>query len=307
LLIGPEKFSDAGVFRVRPDLALVTTVDFFPPVVDDPFLYGAIAAANALSDCYAMGGKPLVALCVAGFPNELPKEWIQKIFEGGFGKIAEAGAVIAGGHTVRHSEPMFGFSVTGEVDPARMLTNERARPGDLLYLTKPLGCGPVTTGVKRGKTLPEWAEAAMRSMATLNRAASEAAVEAGATACTDITGFGLLGHAANVARASEVTLAFESSRLPFLPGALSLAAAGVMSGAAGRNRVSLEGDCEYGAGVSSELVSAVLDSETSGGLLISIPPGRSGDLEDRLRRRHVMVCRVGAVESRGAVSIRILR
>ena len=166
-MIGPEKFSDAGIFRVRDDLSLVLTVDFFPPVVDDPEMYGAIAAANALSDCYAMGeaaGGPVRRRV----PERASQETVTAIFRGGFGKVKEAGAVVAGGHTVRHSEPMFGFAVTGEVHPNDMITNERARPGDLLYLTKPLGCGSITTGIKKDKTRPEWARAAMESMAALN-------------------------------------------------------------------------------------------------------------------------------------------
>lgn len=304
-MIGPEKFSDAGIFRVRPDLALVLTVDFFPPVVDDPYLYGAIAAANALSDCYAMGGRPLAALCVAGFPPELDREWITQIFRGGFDKIAEAGAVVAGGHTVKHSEPMFGFSITGEVHPDRMITNEKARPGDLLYLTKPLGCGPVTTGVKKGRTLPEWAAAAMQSMALLNYNASLAAVAAGANAVTDITGFGLLGHAANIARASDVTLEFHTEALPFLPGAMELARAGVLSGGAGRNRLALEGAVDFGKSVAPELISCIFDSETSGGLLICIPHASAGAIEKALEDRNVPVHRVGIVQSRGTTLLKL--
>lgn len=268
-------------------------------------MYGAIAAANALSDCYAMGGRPVAALCVAGFPNEIPKEWIQQIFEGGFRKIAEAGAVVAGGHTVRHSEPMFGFSITGIVDPAKMITNERTQPGDLLYLTKPVGCGPVTTGVKRGKTKPEWAEAAMHSMAALNARASEAAVESQVTAATDITGFGFLGHAANVGRASNVTMIFDINNIPLLDGAAELARDGVMSGGAARNRVALEGDCDYGKGIAPEIISVLLDSETSGGLLLAIPRSRALLLEELLKKRGVLVARVGEVGEKSDVVVRL--
>ena len=305
-MIGPEKFSDAGIFRVRDDLSLVLTVDFFPPVVDDPEMYGAIAAANALSDCYAMGGKPLAVLCVAGFPSELPQETVTAIFRGGFGKVKEAGAVVAGGHTVRHSEPMFGFAVTGEVHPNDMITNERARPGDLLYLTKPLGCGSITTGIKKDKTRPEWARAAMESMAALNAGAAAAAVEARANAATDITGFGLLGHAANVARASGVTLVFEAGKLPFLPGALELAREGVMSGGSGRNRLALGADAETGAGIAHEIVSCVFDAETSGGLLVSIDPARAVALEAALAKRKIPVHRVGRVEAKGGAVVRLV-
>lgn len=250
-----------------------------------------------------MGGTPLAVLCVAGFPADFPQEWIQQIFEGGFSKIKESGAVVAGGHTVRHAEPMFGFSVTGAVDPAKMLTNERARPGDLLYLTKPLGCGAVTTGVKRGKTLPQWAEGAMISMAMLNDRAAQAAVEAGVNAATDVTGFGLLGHAANVARASNVTVVFDTKNLPFLDGAVELAKEGVFSGAAARNRVSLEEDCDFGSGIRGEVIQVLLDSETSGGLLLSIAPERAAALEQSLQKRGVLVARVGFVESKDKFAV----
>lgn len=281
------------------------TVDFFPPVVDDPEMYGAIAAANALSDCYAMGGRPLAALCIAGFPEELPAATVEAIFRGGFAKVAESGAVVAGGHTVRHSEPMFGFAVTGEVHPEKKLTNERARPGDALYLTKPLGCGAITTGIKKGKTAPEHAAVAMRSMATLNARAAEAAVEAGASAATDVTGFGLLGHAANVARASGATLAFDAAALPFLPGALELAGQGVVSGGAARTRRALGGECGYGAGIADAIVSVALDAETSGGLLLAVPADRAGTLEADLSARGVLAARVGDVEPRGAFVVRL--
>jgi len=283
----------------------VLTVDFFPPVVDDPEMYGAIAASNALSDCYAMGGKPLTALCVAGFPDELDRGIVAAILRGGFAKVAEAGAVVPGGHTVRHSEPMFGFAITGEVDPARMLTNAGAKPGDALYLTKPLGCGAITTGIKREKTSPAHARAAMDSMATLNARAAEAAVEAGASASTDVTGFGLLGHAANVARASGVTLAFDAARLPILDGARELAAKGVLSGGAARSRKALGDEAEYGVGVAPEIVSIALDAETSGGLLLSIPAARGAALEKALASRKVPVARVGEVEKKGRFVVRL--
>lgn len=304
LTVGPEKFSDAGIFRVRADLALVLTVDFFPPVVDDPHMYGAIAAANALSDCYAMGGRPLAVLCVAGFPEGFNSSWIEAIFRGGFEKVAEAGAVVAGGHTVRHSEPMFGFSVTGEVHPDRVITNDHAKPGDVLFLTKPIGCGAVTTGIKKGKSKPQWIEAAMASMAALNRAASEAAVEAGASAATDVTGFGLLGHAANIARASEVTLTFHADSIPTLPGALELAAAGCLSGGAGRTREALGAECEYGT-ASQERISLALDSETSGGLLIAVPPERADTMAAALSARGIVPKRVGVVEPASRFVVRI--
>lgn len=306
LLVGPEKFSDAGIFRVREDLGLVLTVDFFPPVVDDPEMYGAIAAANALSDCYAMGGRPLAVLCVAGFPSDFPGDAREGIFRGGFAKVGEAGAVVAGGHTVRHSEPLFGFAVTGEVDPRRAITNDRARPGDSLYLTKPLGCGALTTAIKRQKAAPAWAREAMASMATLNARAAAAAIDAGVQSMTDVTGFGLVGHAANLARASEVTVVLETERLPFLTGALELSRQGIVSGGSARNRAAVEGDCDLGAGLDPALVQLVLDAETSGGLLMAASKDAAPKLEQSLTRAGVLTRRVGRVEAKGSFAVRLV-
>jgi selenide,water dikinase len=205
LLVGHETFDDAGIVRVAEGLALVQTVDFFAPIVDDPYDFGQIAAANALSDVYAMGGRPLTALNVAGIPRDLPEDWAAAIFRGGFEKMQEAGVIVAGGHTVQSEEALFGFAVTGLVDRDRVAANSGARPGDLLYLTKPLGMGAMTTASKQKKI--GWAELepAARQMATLNDRAAAAMNAARVHACTDVTGFGLVGHARNVARASQVT------------------------------------------------------------------------------------------------------
>src|SRR3954469_20916048 len=218
---------DAGVYRVGPGRALVQTGDFFTPIVDDPYVYGQIAAANSVSDIYAMGGRPLTALAIAGFPEEgLDISVIRDIFRGGFDKLREAGVSLLGGHTVRDREIKFGYAVTGAIDPARVLANAGARPGDVLFLTKPLGTGIVGTAIKFDRVDPALAAEAVRSMTTLNRAAAEAlqGLPPGAVhACTDITGFGLLGHASEMARASRVTLVFDAGRMPLFEGVLAIA------------------------------------------------------------------------------------
>jgi selenide,water dikinase len=300
LLVGPETLDDAGVVLLGPSeglppgvhLALVQTVDFFPPVVDDPRYYGAIAAANSLSDVYAMGGKPFTALSLAGFPADFPSEWRAEILRGGYEKIRESGALLCGGHTVQ-SDVQFGYSVTGLVDPARVATNAGAKTGDVAYLTKPLGMGCLTTAGKLKKITWRELEPAARQMATLNDKACEAMNAAGAHACTDITGFGLVGHAMNIARASRLTLALEVGAIPLFPGALELARKGVFSGGAKRGRAALGGEVEVGAGLEEARVNLLFDAETSGGLLIVLPAESAQTLERELTARELPVARVG--------------
>jgi selenide,water dikinase len=283
-----------------PRVALVQTLDFFPPVVDHPYWYGAIAAANSLSDVYAMGGRPLTALTLASLPKGFPPEWTAEIFRGGFEKIAEAGAVVVGGHTVE-SDIQFGFSITGVVDPALMTANSGARAGDLVYLTKALGMGSMTTASK--KRVIDWAtlEPAVVQMATLNALAAQAMSAAGARAATDVTGFGLVGHGRNVAKASGVTLRLELARAPIFPGALELAGAGHCSGGAKRGRTGLADEVRIRPGLSEALLNIVFDAETSGGLLIAIAPERAKDLERELLARRQLVACIGAfVPSIGA-------
>ena len=246
MLVDHATGDDAGVFRLDDQTALVQTVDFFTPVVDDPFAYGAIAAANALSDVYAMGGRPLTALSIAAFPErDFPLEWARAIVQGGAAKLAEAGCALLGGHSVRDPEIKFGYAVTGLVDPARMLTNAGGRTGQSLVLTKPLGTGVIATALKAG-VAPEAAVAeSARSMAQLNREAAEAALAHGVTAATDVTGFGLIGHAAAIARQSGLTLEIELNALPLLPGALDLALAH-QAGGLKSNRAEFEPMVEYG-------------------------------------------------------------
>lgn len=295
LLVGPDTFDDAGVVRIGEGSglpALVQTIDFFPPVVDDPRLYGAVAAANALSDVYAMGGKPLSALNLASFPKDFPEEWIGEIFAGGFAKVREAGAVLAGGHTVE-GEVQFGFSVTGLVDPARVTANSGARAGDRVYLTKPIGMGAMTTGAKLQKIDWETMRPAAEQMAKLNDRAAAAMLAAGSRACTDVTGFGLMGHGRNLAAASRVTLAIDAERVPVFPGALELARRGVLSGGAKRGRASLAQEARVAPGLDEALVNLCFDAETSGGLLIAVPPSAAGTLERELAARDLPVHPIG--------------
>ncbi len=231
LLIGFEKGDDAAVYRLSDEIAVVLTVDLFTPVVDDPYQYGLIAAANAFSDIYAKGGRPLLALNVAGFPRRLPLEILAEMLRGGADKAAEAGVIIVGGHTIDDAEPKYGLAVTGFVHPSKIVTNAGARPGDLLYLTKPLGLGVITTGIKQEKTPPGVAAEAVRVMETLNREASEAMLEAGAHACTDVTGFGLLGHLHEMVEAAGTGALVALPAVPVLDGARAVATLGAVAGA----------------------------------------------------------------------------
>lgn len=306
LLIGPEGIDDAGVVGLGEaegvpadcEAALVQTVDYFPPVVDDPYLYGAIAAANSLSDVYAMGGKPLSALTVAGFPKDFGMDLIEQIFRGGFDKVREAGAVVAGGHTVQSPEPHFGFSVTGTVPRSKVTANAGAQVGDRLYLTKSLGCGSLTTAAKFGKITWEELEPAAMQMATLNGRAAEAMMATGANACTDITGFGLVGHAHNIGAASGVTMQLKLADVPLLERAYELAADGVLSGGTKRGKAALSETVSIGDGVDATRVDIAFDAETSGGLLIVCPSANATRLEEELAARDVPVHAVGEVTAR---------
>jgi selenide,water dikinase len=306
VLLGPEGYDDAGVFRVAPGIGLVQTVDFFPPVVDDPRHYGRIAAANSLSDVYAKGGVPLTVLQIVGFPkDEVPLEILREILDGAAEVVREAGAVVLGGHSVVDAEMKFGMAVTGRIDPERIVTNAAARPGDVIYLTKPLGMGAVTTAAKKGKVSADSIEAACRIMGRLNKDASEAMLAAGVHAATDITGFGFLGHSASVARQSQVTFEFEAATIPLFPGALELVSRGIMSGGSARTRDFLGRDVEFGPAVSRPLQDLLFDAETSGGLLIVLPPDRASQLESELRKRDVPVHRIGRVLPDQGLRVRV--
>ena len=268
---------DAGVYKLREDLALIQTVDFITPVVDDPFLFGEIAAANAFSDVYAMGGQPLTVLNVVCFPGcKLGMEVLEKVLAGGLNKVKEAGALLVGGHSVDDLELKYGLAVTGVVHPEKVVTNAGARPGDLLFLTKPLGLGIVATAVKGGLADPAVAKKAGEIMATLNRDASLAMLERGVHACTDVTGFGLVGHGLEMARASGVTLELELEGLPIIEEALEYAAMGLIPAGAYDNQECYRARVDYGRDP-GELEMLLYDPQTSGGLLIALPPRGARD------------------------------
>jgi selenide,water dikinase len=275
LIVGRETFDDAGIFRLSDDLALVQTVDFFAPIVDDPFTYGRVAAANALSDVYAMGGEPLTALNIVGFPvKKLPIEVLTEILRGGQAAVQEAGAVIVGGHTVEDEELKYGLSVTGRVDPRRILTNAGARVGDRLLLTKPSGTGLISTAFKkwRGKMPAEVETRMIEVMTTLNRDAARAAVALGVSCATDVTGFGLLGHASHIARASHVGLRITVDRVPVLDGAGQAFERGARTAGGERNDAYLKPLVDWGVGRTAFERALLVDPQTSGGLLIAAAP-----------------------------------
>lgn len=299
LIAGLTPPDDAAVYRVSDDLAIIGTLDFFPPLVDDPFTFGEIAAANALSDVFAMGGRVLFALSIAAFPEDLPIEAMAAIFSGASAKVREAGGTLAGGHTIRDQEPKYGLAVIGAVHPARLLRKGGARPGDTLILTKQLGTGLLVSGHRQARSSEANHAAAIAQMRTLNRAASEMLVDCGVIAATDVTGFGLLGHGFEMARASGTRFAFDAATLPSLPGALEAARAGVETGGAAHNRRFVAGSLEVGPGVTPELVTLAHDPQTSGGLLATVPEQHLRKLENALDLGHVSHWRVGRVEPAG--------
>ena len=295
LLVGFDGSDDAAVYRLSDELAMVQTVDFFPPVVDDPYDFGRIAAANALSDVYAMGGEPKLAMNLLAVPSCLPLEAVGAILEGGAAKASEAGAVIAGGHSIEDPEPKYGLCVTGLVHPDRVLTNAGAREGDVLVLTKPLGTGILTTAAK-AELLDEGAcRALVEQMAMLNKAAAQAAVPLGPSACTDVTGFGLLGHLKELAEGSGRTVEVWAGQVPILPPALELARDGIIPAGAYRNRDFAGPDVAADSAVPREVLDCLYDPQTSGGLLISIPEGRAETLLRRLADSGVTAAALGRV------------
>ncbi len=306
ILVDYRTADDAGVYAWEAGPALVQTVDFFTPIVDDPYLYGQIAAANALSDVYAMGGRPLTALAIAAFPeDELDTETIAAIFRGGFDKLREAGVALLGGHTVRDREIKFGYSITGAVDPARILTNAGAKVGDRLILTKPLGTGIVGTAIKFGRAPQHVVEQAVTSMRTLNKAAAEAiAAVKGVHACTDITGFGLIGHASEMAAASQVTIAINAAAVPVISGVLEMVGQN-KSGGMNTNREHFESGVDFGTGVSAELRDLFFDPQTSGGLLLAVAGTTASSAMQALAESGIKAKFIGIVETPGQHRIRI--
>ena len=301
LLVGRETFDDAGVFRLSDDLALVQTVDFFAPIVDDPFDFGQIAAANALSDVYAMGGQPLTALNIVAFPtNELPLDILTGILAGGQDKVHEAGALIVGGHTVVDTELKYGLAVTGRAHPDFLLTNAGARPGDQLVLTKPIGNGILATAGKRGALSPEAQRAMLAAMKMLNGAASRAALAVGSRCATDITGFGLLGHMSHIARASNVTLRVDLDAIPIFAGVREAVRAGFVTDGAKRNAEYVHDLVRWEKGTEEDR--AILhDPQTSGGLLVCVSRSRVANYLSRVEGSTV----VGEVIERGEVAIEV--
>ena len=310
VLVGFDHADDAGVYQIAPDLALVQTVDFFTPVVDDPYIFGQIAATNALSDIYAMGGKPLTSLALVCFPDKADLEILEGILAGGLSKMIEAGCTVIGGHSIRDEETKFGYSVTGRIDPKKVLANSGAQPGDALIFTKALGTGVISTAIKKGKAEPSWIDSAVKSMTTLNKSAAEvitAANDQRRTTCdtfvvhamTDVTGFGLIGHAREMALASNVALRISSQDIAVLPGALECIRMGYIPGGLHNNREFAECVVGYEGTISAELKSLLFDPQTAGGLFISVAENDCEKLVLALNATGVPARRIGSVtESR---------
>ena len=295
LLVGFDTSDDAAVYRLTDDLAVVQTIDFFPPIVDDPYDFGVIAAVNALSDVYAMGGVPLLALNIVCFPEDLPKEVLGRILLGGMDVAKEAGIVIAGGHTVKDREPKYGLSVTGIVRPDSIITNAAAAIGDDLVLTKPLGTGIITTAAKAGVTDDATLAGAIEIMRQLNRAAGEVMVEAKIKSATDITGFGLVGHLLGMLRASGTAAKLRFSDVPLLPGVRELADRGVVPGGTRNNFDAFDSEVAWGSDITDEEKLILCDAQTSGGLLMAVPPASTQAVLDGLTQRGVMGAIIGRV------------
>jgi selenide, water dikinase len=296
LIAGLDAPDDAAVYLVAPDLAVIGTLDFFPPIVDDPRTFGEIAAANALSDVFAMGGRVLFALSVAAIPEDMPTSAFRAILDGAATTVREAGGILAGGHTIRDPEPKYGLAVIGVASPDRLLRKGGAKPSDALVVTKPLGTGLLVSGRRRGLTSDRDLEAAVASMRRLNRAAAEVLVDHGVRGATDVTGFGLLGHGLEMARGSGTRFVFEAATLPALDGALDLARAGVETGGAAHNRRFVAPALAVAAGVPEDLVTLAHDPQTSGGLLAAIAPEMTGQVLDDLRAAGVDAWVIGNVQ-----------
>jgi selenide, water dikinase len=304
LLVGLDAADDAAVYLVARDMAIVETLDFFPPIVDDAYASGAIGAANAMSDVYAMGGEVLFALNIAAWPEDAPLAQLERIFQGSIDKVAEAGGVIAGGHTVIDREPKYGLAVTGRVHPERMLLKSRLRAGDALWLTKPLGTGVLTTAHKNGKLEAADLASAIASMVTLNRAAAQAAVDAELHAATDVTGFGLVGHAHEMAEQSSVAVRIRAEGVPLLPAARRHAESGISFGGLERNRSYFDDGAKVRfEGVDDPLRTLLLDPQTSGGLLVGVPAAHGDAWQRACAARGVRASQIGEVIKGSGVTV----
>ena len=307
VLVGFDHADDAGVYQIAPDQALVQTVDFFTPVVDDPYIFGQIAATNALSDVYAMGGRPLTSLAVVCFPEKADLEILERILAGGLSKMVEAGCTVIGGHSIRDEETKFGYAVTGMIDPRKILANKGAKPGDSLVLTKALGTGVISTAIKKGVAERAWVDAAIRSMTTLNKRAAALISdgEFGVHAMTDVTGFGLIGHARELAFASDVALRLYASKIPLIEGAIQCVRNGHIPGGLTNNRDFAECQVQYDEGVSEDLKALLFDPQTAGGLLVSATDGSR--LSEALNTAGIPAAQVGAVLPNSKPRIQITR
>ena len=307
VLVGFDHADDAGVYQIGPDQALVQTVDFFTPVVDDPYVFGQIAATNALSDVYAMGGRPLTSLAVVCFPEKADLEILGRILAGGLSKMVEAGCTVIGGHSIRDEETKFGYAVTGMIDPRKILANKGARPGDSLVLTKALGTGVISTAIKKGVAEPAWVDAAIQSMTTLNKRAAEliSAGEFGVHAMTDVTGFGLIGHARELAFASDVALRLFASKIPLIEGAIQCVRNRHIPGGLTNNRDFADCQVQYDEGISEDLRALLFDPQTAGGLLVSAAEGSR--LRQALNTAGIAAAEIGAVLPNSKPRIQITR
>ena len=299
VLVGFDHADDAGVYKLGPGTALVQTVDFFTPIVDDPYTFGQIAATNSLSDVYAMGGRPLTSLALVCFPEKGDLGILERILAGGLSKMMEAGCTVIGGHSIRDDETKFGYSVTGVVDPARVLTNGGAQVGDRLLFTKSLGTGVISTAIKKGVAKQAWIDAAVASMTTLNKTAAETITKFAVHGLTDVTGFGLIGHAREMALASKVSLRLHAGQIPLLEGALDCVRAGHIPGGLKANREFAECVVGYGDGINEEIKTMLFDPQTAGGLLISVSATDAGDLLRALNSGGVPTVKIGEVMAEG--------
>jgi selenide,water dikinase len=297
VLVGFDKADDAGVYQIAPELALVQTVDFFTPIVDDPYIFGQIAATNSLSDVYAMGGRPISSLAMVCFPDKADLSILEQILAGGLSKMGEAGCTVVGGHSIRDEELKFGYAVTGTIHPDRILANSGARAGDRLIFTKAIGTGVISTGIKKGKAQPPWIVAAVASMTTLNKAAAEVVTSSDSRvhAMTDVTGFGLIGHGREMALASGVALRIEAARVPLLPGALECVRAGFVPGGLKANREFAECIVRYEGEIADEVMTLLFDPQTAGGLLISVEADAADALCKALHTAGVSAVEIGQV------------
>jgi selenide,water dikinase len=296
LLVGFDKADDAGVYRLRDDLALVQTLDFFTPIVDDPFIYGQIAALNSINDVWAMGGTPVTAMAITCFPKKgVDFDILQEIMRGGLSVLTENRVVLVGGHSVDNEQIMFGYSVTGVIDPNKVATNAGARPGDVIILTKPIGTGVISTGIKRAKVSSEVVAESIATMLTPGKYAAEAIAKFDVKGATDVTGFALLGHAWEMACASNVTIEIDSGRVPLISGALELATAGMMTGADKTNREYVGADISIDDSLDPNLVKLFYDPQTAGGLLLAIPKEKANDLLTELRKNYPRAEIIGRV------------